>query len=186
MAIGGEFDRQDGGSSEAYGYCRVQMPQCMKFSGERTFLVVNVAPIGYYLAFLFELPHKSSDIHAFGCLISYNKAVMDCNNMLKTAPSQTRMAFPKASLVFVAHFDLKASVETPEWLMEAVKQHWLVVTHARVRTQFLTMKRGIMAEKGRKLYYVHKVASADLLKTSSRLPDEQGIKMSCAPMCSQS
>ncbi|KAJ6338379.1 hypothetical protein OIU76_007947 [Salix suchowensis] len=70
----------------------------------RTFLVVNVEPIGYYLAFLFELPHKSSDIHAFGCLISYNKAVMDCNNMLKTAPGQTRMAFPKASLVFVAHF----------------------------------------------------------------------------------
>ncbi|KAJ6710368.1 GDSL ESTERASE/LIPASE [Salix koriyanagi] len=101
MAIGGEFDRHDGGSSEAYGYCRVQMPQCMKelcALGGRTFLVVNVAPIGYYLAFLFELPHKSSDVDAFGCLISYNKAVMDCNNMLKTAPSQTRMAFPKASL----------------------------------------------------------------------------------------
>ena len=67
----------------------------------RTFLVVNVAPIGYYLAFLFEFPHKSSDIDTLGCLISYNKAVMDYNNMLKTALSQIRMAFPKASLVFV-------------------------------------------------------------------------------------
>uniref|UniRef100_A0A6N2NF61 Uncharacterized protein n=1 Tax=Salix viminalis TaxID=40686 RepID=A0A6N2NF61_SALVM len=109
----------------------------------RTFLVVNVAPIGYYLAFLFELPHKSSNIDAFGCLISYNKAVMDCNNMLKTAPSQTRMAFPKASLgsnVARKHAVAmgeestvlipKLTVETPEWLMEAVKQHRLVVTHA--------------------------------------------------------
>ncbi|KAJ6972447.1 GDSL esterase/lipase [Populus alba x Populus x berolinensis] len=69
--------------------------------GGRAFLVLNLAPIGCYPAFLVQLHHNTSDIDAFGCLISYNNAVVDYNNMLKKALSQTRMALPKASLIYV-------------------------------------------------------------------------------------
>ncbi|KAJ8529254.1 hypothetical protein K7X08_036089 [Anisodus acutangulus] len=38
--------------------------------GGRTFWLLNLAPIGCYPAFLVELPHNTSDIDQFGCLIS--------------------------------------------------------------------------------------------------------------------
>ncbi|KAJ6320264.1 hypothetical protein OIU78_015615 [Salix suchowensis] len=69
--------------------------------GGRAFLVLNLAPIGCYPALLVELHHSTSDIDASGCLISYNNAVVDYNNMLKKALSQTRMALPEASLIYV-------------------------------------------------------------------------------------
>uniref|UniRef100_A0A6M2EPC6 Uncharacterized protein n=1 Tax=Populus davidiana TaxID=266767 RepID=A0A6M2EPC6_9ROSI len=69
--------------------------------GGRAFLVLNLAPIGCYPAFLVQLHHNTSDIDAFGCLISYNNAVVDYNNMLKKTLSQTRMELPKASLIYV-------------------------------------------------------------------------------------
>ena len=69
--------------------------------GGRAFLVLNLAPIGCYPAFLVQLHHSTSDIDASGCLISYNKAVVDYNNMLKKALSQARMALPEASLIYV-------------------------------------------------------------------------------------
>ncbi|KAJ8900614.1 hypothetical protein K2173_025391 [Erythroxylum novogranatense] len=69
--------------------------------GGRTFWVLNLAPIGCYPAFLVELPHNSSDIDDFGCLVSYNKAVVAYNNMLKQTLTQTREALPNASLVYV-------------------------------------------------------------------------------------
>ncbi|KAL2892064.1 hypothetical protein RDABS01_007973 [Bienertia sinuspersici] len=69
--------------------------------GGRTFWVLNLAPIGCYPAFLVELPHKSSDLDEFGCMISYNNAVIDYNNMLKQALQQTRAALPDASIIYV-------------------------------------------------------------------------------------
>ncbi|XP_028125665.1 GDSL esterase/lipase At4g01130-like, partial [Camellia sinensis] len=69
--------------------------------GGRTFLVLNLAPVGCYPSFLAGLPHNSSDLDAFGCVISYNNAVVDYNNMLKEALNQTRQAIPDASLIYV-------------------------------------------------------------------------------------
>ncbi|KAI8023629.1 GDSL esterase/lipase [Camellia lanceoleosa] len=69
--------------------------------GGQTFLVLNLAPVGCYPSFLAGLPHNSSDLDAFGCVISYNNAVVDYNNMLKEALNQTRKAIPDASLIYV-------------------------------------------------------------------------------------
>ncbi|XP_021850789.1 GDSL esterase/lipase At4g01130 isoform X2 [Spinacia oleracea] len=69
--------------------------------GGRTFWVLNLAPIGCYPAFLVELPHESSDIDEFGCMISYNNAVRDYNEMLKKAIQQTRAVLPDASIIYV-------------------------------------------------------------------------------------
>ncbi|XVF22441.1 hypothetical protein REPUB_Repub12eG0172400 [Reevesia pubescens] len=69
--------------------------------GGRTFFVLNLAPVGCYPAFLVQLAHKTSDLDKFGCLISYNKAVVDYNNMLKETLSQTRRDLPNASVIYV-------------------------------------------------------------------------------------
>ncbi|XP_004229972.2 GDSL esterase/lipase At4g01130 [Solanum lycopersicum] len=69
--------------------------------GGRTFWVLNLAPIGCYPAFLVQLPHNTSDIDQFGCLISYNNAVADYNNMLKAALAKTRKELVDASVVYV-------------------------------------------------------------------------------------
>ncbi|XP_027350402.1 GDSL esterase/lipase At4g01130-like [Abrus precatorius] len=69
--------------------------------GGRTFLVLNLAPVGCYPSFLVQLPHNSSDIDEFGCLISYNNAVVDYNNMLEETLRQTRESLSDASVVYV-------------------------------------------------------------------------------------
>ncbi|PSS26294.1 GDSL esterase/lipase [Actinidia chinensis var. chinensis] len=70
--------------------------------GGRTFLVLNMAPVGCYPGKIVDLPHNSSDLDEFGCMVSYNNAVVDYNNMLKTALSQTRQALPAdASVIYV-------------------------------------------------------------------------------------
>ncbi|XP_049386349.1 GDSL esterase/lipase At4g01130 [Solanum stenotomum] len=69
--------------------------------GGRTFWVLNLAPIGCYPAFLVQLPHNTSDIDQFGCLISYNNAVVDYNNMLKAALAKTRKDLSDANVVYV-------------------------------------------------------------------------------------
>lgn len=63
--------------------------------------MLNLAPIGCYPAFLVQLPHSSSDLDAYGCMISYNNAVLDYNNMLKEALAQTRRDLPNASLIYI-------------------------------------------------------------------------------------
>ncbi|EEF50623.1 GDSL esterase/lipase At4g01130 [Ricinus communis] len=68
--------------------------------GGRTFLVLNLAPVGCYPSLLVGHP-RSSDLDAFGCLISYNNAVMDYNNMLKQTLTETRKTLPNASLVYI-------------------------------------------------------------------------------------
>ncbi|GAV72436.1 Lipase_GDSL domain-containing protein [Cephalotus follicularis] len=69
--------------------------------GGRAFLVLNLAPVGCYPAFLVELPHNSTDLDMFGCLISYNNAVIEYNNMLKDTLAQTRQQLPNAFLTYV-------------------------------------------------------------------------------------
>lgn len=66
--------------------------------GGRTFMVLNLAPVGCYPAFL---DGQSSDLDEFGCAISYNNAVVEYNNMLKTKLNQTRQALPNASVIYV-------------------------------------------------------------------------------------
>ncbi|XP_018827866.2 GDSL esterase/lipase At4g01130 [Juglans regia] len=69
--------------------------------GGRAFLVLNLAPVGCYPAFLVELSHGSSDLDEFGCAMSYNNAVVDYNKMLKETLAQTRKALSNASLIYV-------------------------------------------------------------------------------------
>ncbi|XP_050387651.1 GDSL esterase/lipase At4g01130 isoform X2 [Argentina anserina] len=67
--------------------------------GGRTFLVLNLAPVGCYPSFLEGLPR--SELDTFGCSISYNNAVQDYNNMLRETLAQTRASLPNASLIYV-------------------------------------------------------------------------------------
>ncbi|XP_059318203.1 GDSL esterase/lipase At4g01130-like [Lycium ferocissimum] len=69
--------------------------------GGRTFFVLNLAPIGCYPMFLVQLSHDSSDIDEFGCLKSYDNAVVEYNNMLKEALAQTRKELSDANVVYV-------------------------------------------------------------------------------------
>ncbi|KAK9145304.1 hypothetical protein Sjap_005207 [Stephania japonica] len=69
--------------------------------GGRTFLVLNIAPIGCYPAFLVELPHTDSDLDKYGCMISYNKAVKDYNIMLKNTLKKARKTLSDASIIYV-------------------------------------------------------------------------------------
>ncbi|KAD5317043.1 hypothetical protein R6Q59_032315 [Mikania micrantha] len=68
--------------------------------GGRAFLVQNLAPIGCYPAFLVELPHGDKDIDEFGCLISYNDAVVEYNDMLRDALNQTRQQLSDAKVIY--------------------------------------------------------------------------------------
>ncbi|KAK7258552.1 hypothetical protein RIF29_24132 [Crotalaria pallida] len=69
--------------------------------GGRTFMVLNLAPVGCYPSFLVQLPHNSSDLDEFGCMVSYNNAVVDYNNMLKEALKQTRESLSNATVIYV-------------------------------------------------------------------------------------
>ncbi|KAM1816352.1 hypothetical protein ACFX12_000769 [Malus domestica] len=66
--------------------------------GGRAFLVLNLAPVGCYPSSLAGLP--PSELDAFGCSIAYSNAVVDHNNMLKAALSQTRGFLPNASHIY--------------------------------------------------------------------------------------
>ncbi|OMO64375.1 Lipase, GDSL [Corchorus capsularis] len=69
--------------------------------GGRTFLVLNLAPVGCYPALLAQTPHNSLYLDKFGCLIFANKAVVIYNNMLKKALTQTRRDLADASVIYV-------------------------------------------------------------------------------------
>ncbi|KAL7121497.1 hypothetical protein ACP275_02G185700 [Erythranthe tilingii] len=68
--------------------------------GGRTFFVLNLAPIGCYPAFLVELPHDTSDIDSFGCMVSYNNAVADYNSMLDEELTKTRKDIIDANIIY--------------------------------------------------------------------------------------
>lgn len=70
-------------------------------------MVFNLAPIGCFPAFLTELPHNTSDLDMYGCMMSYNNAVLDYNLMLKDTLSQIRDQLPDATLVYVDTHSVK-------------------------------------------------------------------------------
>ncbi|WJX92570.1 hypothetical protein P8452_74194 [Trifolium repens] len=69
--------------------------------GGRTFMILNLGPVGCYPGYLVELPHTTSDLDEHGCIISYNNAVDDYNKLLKETLSQTRETLSDASLIYV-------------------------------------------------------------------------------------
>ncbi|KAI4355180.1 hypothetical protein L6164_003976 [Bauhinia variegata] len=69
--------------------------------GGRTIMVLNLAPVGCYPSMLVELPHDSSDLDEFGCMVSYNNAVVDYNNMLKETLTKIRENLSDASVIYV-------------------------------------------------------------------------------------
>jgi hypothetical protein len=93
--------------------------------GGRAYLVLNLAPVGCYPSFLAEIPRSSSDLDAFGCMVPYNNAVEEYNNMLKETLVQTREALPDASLVYV---------DTHSVLLELFRHP---TSHGTIKTQGL-------------------------------------------------
>lgn len=69
--------------------------------GGRSFMVLNLAPVGCYPAFLVQLPHESSDIDPSGCMMSYNNAVNEYNSLLKAALGQARQELQDANVIYV-------------------------------------------------------------------------------------
>lgn len=64
-------------------------------------MVLNVAPIGCYPAFLAQLPHESNDLDSYGCMSSYNNAVNEYNSQLKGAIQQAQKELYDAKVVYV-------------------------------------------------------------------------------------
>lgn len=75
--------------------------------GGRTFMVFNLAPVGCFPAFLTELPHNSSDLDEYGCMISYNNAVVDYNIMLNETLHQVLDMLQDASMIYVDTHSVK-------------------------------------------------------------------------------
>ncbi|VAI82788.1 unnamed protein product [Triticum turgidum subsp. durum] len=69
--------------------------------GARKFMVFNMAPIGCYPAFLVELPHSSNDLDEYGCMASYNSAVVYYNELLNNSLAEVRKTLQNASIVYV-------------------------------------------------------------------------------------
>ncbi|KAK6142723.1 hypothetical protein DH2020_023071 [Rehmannia glutinosa] len=69
--------------------------------GGRTFLVLNLAPIGCYAAVLTQVSHDSSDIDPSGCMMSFNNAVREYNSVLKETLQQTRQELHHANVIYV-------------------------------------------------------------------------------------
>lgn len=80
--------------------------------GARTIFVANLAPIGCFPSFLTELPHNQSDLDGYGCMISYNNAVVDYNNLLREQLEEVRKVLPDASVIYVDSHAIKLEIFT--------------------------------------------------------------------------
>uniref|UniRef100_A0ACD6ADW0 Uncharacterized protein n=1 Tax=Avena sativa TaxID=4498 RepID=A0ACD6ADW0_AVESA len=69
--------------------------------GARKFMVFNMAPIGCYPAFLVELPHDGDDLDEYGCMTSYNSAVVYYNELLSNSLAEDRKTMQDASILYV-------------------------------------------------------------------------------------
>ncbi|CAA0820736.1 GDSL esterase/lipase [Striga hermonthica] len=74
--------------------------------GARSFLILNIGPVGCYPAFIVQFPHQSSDYDSYGCLGSYNNAVNEYNYALKAAVEQTRQELKDANLMYVDTYSM--------------------------------------------------------------------------------
>ncbi|KAJ3683084.1 hypothetical protein LUZ60_013311 [Juncus effusus] len=68
--------------------------------GGRNFIIFNLAPIGCYPAFLTELPHNARDLDMYGCMVSYNKAVVYYNKLLFRSLKNIRGITQGANVVY--------------------------------------------------------------------------------------
>ncbi|KAG8076784.1 hypothetical protein GUJ93_ZPchr0006g44982 [Zizania palustris] len=68
--------------------------------GARNIMVFNMAPIGCYPAFLTKLPHSSNDMDGYGCMKTYNSAVIYYNELLNTSLAEVRKKLQDASIVY--------------------------------------------------------------------------------------
>ncbi|KAJ8616262.1 hypothetical protein MRB53_035634 [Persea americana] len=85
----------------------VETVKALYGEGGRMFMVLNLAPIGCYPAFLVQLPHNNSDLDKYGCMVSYNNAVSDYNAMLKEKLKEARAFLSDASVVYVDTHSVK-------------------------------------------------------------------------------
>ncbi|KAL1198114.1 GDSL esterase/lipase [Cardamine amara subsp. amara] len=69
--------------------------------GGRTFLVLNLAPVGCYPSIITGYTHTGSDLDRFGCLIPVNKAVEYYNALLEKTLSKTRTELTNATVVYL-------------------------------------------------------------------------------------
>ncbi|AEE81985.1 putative acetyltransferase [Arabidopsis thaliana] len=69
--------------------------------GGRTFLVLNLAPVGCYPAILTGYTHTDADLDKYGCLIPVNKAVKYYNTLLNKTLSQTRTELKNATVIYL-------------------------------------------------------------------------------------
>ncbi|WOL02146.1 GDSL esterase/lipase [Canna indica] len=88
--------------------------------GGRRFMVFNLAPIGCYPSFLTELPHNTSDLDVYGCMISYNDAVVEYNKLLNDTLENMRNMLPDAHIIYVDTHSVKLD------LFRHPKNHGLV------------------------------------------------------------
>ncbi|XP_010522937.1 PREDICTED: GDSL esterase/lipase At4g01130 [Tarenaya hassleriana] len=69
--------------------------------GGRTFMVMNLAPVGCYPAILTTFRHNHSDVDAYGCLISVNNAVDYYNSLLQQALADSRARLANSTIVYL-------------------------------------------------------------------------------------
>ncbi|KAG9137353.1 hypothetical protein Leryth_026925 [Lithospermum erythrorhizon] len=74
--------------------------------GIRTFIVLNLSPIGCYPLYISRLPHGASDIDQYGCMVNYKNAVDEFNNMLKESLNQTGQDLGDAKVIYVNTHDV--------------------------------------------------------------------------------
>ncbi|XBH97550.1 hypothetical protein VPH35_127205 [Triticum aestivum] len=74
--------------------------------GARKFMVFNMAPIGCYPAFLVELPHSSNDLDEYGCMTSYNSAVVYYNELLNNSLAEVRKTLQNTSIVLIDKYSV--------------------------------------------------------------------------------
>lgn len=80
--------------------------------GARKIFVANLAPIGCFPSFLTELPHNKSDLDIYGCMMSYNNAVVYYNDLLKAKLEEVRKVLPDASVIYVDSHAIKLEIYT--------------------------------------------------------------------------
>ncbi|KAM0894857.1 hypothetical protein ACQ4PT_024289 [Festuca glaucescens] len=61
---------------------------------------------GCYPAFLVELPHNGNDLDEYGCMTTYNSAVVYYNDLLNNSLARDRKTLQDASIVYVDKYSI--------------------------------------------------------------------------------
>ncbi|WOK93594.1 hypothetical protein Cni_G02294 [Canna indica] len=76
--------------------------------------------MGCYPSFLTGLPHNTSDLDVYGCVISYNDAVVEYNKLLNDTLENMRNMLPDANIIYVDTHSVKLD------LFQHPKNHELI------------------------------------------------------------